>query len=97
MKLTADWRQVLRHAWSVRLIALSILLSALELAAPLLQGLLPVRPGIFAALVVLTSIAAGVARVVAQRNLPAGSSAPRSGASANRLGDPDEPDYETGD
>ena len=69
MKPIANWREVLAHAWSVRFIAASILLSALELAVPLLRDLLPVQPGTFAVFTVLTSVAAGVARFVAQRRL----------------------------
>lgn len=67
MQLVANWRAVLLRAWSVRLIALSLVFGAVELALPFLDGVLPVRPGTFAALVFLTNIGAGISRLVAQR------------------------------
>jgi len=78
----ADWRAVLRHAWSVRLIALSILLSGLEAAWPFLHGVLPVSDGVFGVLAFLTTIGALIGRFVAQRKL-------------SHPNDP--PDFETGD
>lgn len=69
MSPIANWRAVLKHAWSVRLIVLSVLFSGLEVAVPLLQGSLPVTPGIFAGLCFLSTAAAGVARFVAQRKV----------------------------
>lgn len=62
----ANWRAVLRYAWSVRLIVLAIIFSGLEVAVPLLGGVLPIAPGMFAGLCFLTSVAAGIARFVAQ-------------------------------
>lgn len=38
-----DWKSILRHAWSVRLMILAALLSGLEVALPLVNGLLPIR------------------------------------------------------
>ncbi len=81
MSPIADWRAVLRHAWSVRLIALSILLSGLEVAVQFLHGVLPVSDGVFAVLAFLTTVGALIARFIAQR----------------RLGRPNEVDFETGD
>lgn len=71
MKLSADWRAVLRHAWSIRLIALAALLSGIEAALPFFDGLLPIRPGVFGLLIFLVTLAAFVARLVAQKSLPA--------------------------
>ena len=68
MKLSADWRAVLRHAWSVRLIALAALLTGIEAALPYLD--LPIRPDLLAALTLLVTVAAFVARLVPQRSLP---------------------------
>jgi len=42
MKLVANWRAVLRRAWSVRLMLAAGLLSGAEIALPLLDGLLPI-------------------------------------------------------
>jgi hypothetical protein len=51
MKPVANWRAVLRRAWSIRLMLLAGLLWGAEVALPLLDGILPIPPGIFAALV----------------------------------------------
>jgi len=69
MKLVADWREVLRHAWSIRLMLVAALLSGLEAAQPLVAGLLPVPPMLFALCAALISAAAFIARLVAQEQL----------------------------
>ncbi|CAI2936170.1 DUF7940 domain-containing protein [Aminobacter niigataensis] len=69
MKLVANWRAVLRHAWTVRLLVLACLLTATEVALPLLDGLLPVPPGVFALLSGLTSAGALAARFIAQQKI----------------------------
>ena len=69
MKLTADWRAVLRHAWSVRFIIAAALLSAIEAVLPLFGDAIPRVP--FAILTFLAVGAALVARIVAQpKTLP---------------------------
>lgn len=71
MKPIAEWRRVLRHAWSVRFIILAVALSGVEAALPFLDGILPVSPGTFALLSFLATGAALAARFVAQpRTLP---------------------------
>lgn len=67
MKPIPDWREVLRKAWSLRLMLLAAVLSALEVALPFFQPDLP--RGWFALLSGLTVGGAFVARLVAQRNL----------------------------
>ena len=69
MKLVSNWPAVLRHAWSVRLLALACLLTAAEVALPLLDGLLPVPPRVFAILSGLTSAGALAARFIAQQKI----------------------------
>ncbi len=69
MKLVANWREVLRRAWSIRLLVIAGLLSGLEVALPLLDGTLPIPPGIFAAISGLTVAAAFIARLVAQKGV----------------------------
>jgi hypothetical protein len=69
MKPVANWRAVLRRAWSVRLMLLAGLLSGAEVALPLLDGILPIPPGVFAALTFITVGAAFVARLVVQKGL----------------------------
>lgn len=65
--LKPDWRAVLRYAWSIRFIALAAILSGVEVALPLFVYSFP--RGIFAALSLLTTAAAFVARLVAQKNV----------------------------
>lgn len=69
MKLIPEWRDVLRKAWSLRLMALAGLLSGLEVAMPYLDGILPIPTGLFAAASGLIVAAAFVSRLVAQSSL----------------------------
>jgi len=69
MRLVKNWRAVLTRAWSVRLLVLAALLSGLEVALPLLDGVFPLDPGIFAALSGLATAGALVARLVAQQGV----------------------------
>jgi len=69
MRLLPNWREVLRKAWSIRLILLAGLLSGLEVVLPFL-GELPIPSGAFAALSMVVTMAAFVARIVAQKDLP---------------------------
>ena len=67
MRLLDDWKDVLRRAWSIRLMLLAALFSGIEIALPLLDGILPLPRGAFAALSGLTTAAAFVARLLAQK------------------------------
>lgn len=67
MKLDVNWRLILRRAWSVRLMALAVVLSTLEVVLPLFADTF--RVGAFAALTALVTAAAIVARVLAQSEL----------------------------
>jgi hypothetical protein len=69
MRLVANWRDVLRRAWSIRLMLLAALLSGIEVALPLVGDALPIPPGAFAALAFLVTAGAFVARLVAQKGL----------------------------
>lgn len=69
MRLVDNWRDVLRRAYSVRLMLLAAVLSGLEVALPFLAGSLPIPAGAFAALSFLTVAAAFVARFVAQKGI----------------------------
>lgn len=65
----ADWRRVLQHAWSVRLMLLAAFLTAVEAVLPFLSDLIPRWP--FAILTFVVVAAALVARFVAQpRTMP---------------------------
>jgi hypothetical protein len=67
VKLASDWREVLRKAWSIRLMLLAGLLSGVEVAVPFFADALP--RGTFAALSAVSVAAAFVARLVAQKDL----------------------------
>lgn len=68
MKLATDWRIVLRRAWSVRLMILAVLLTVCEVALPFVGDAFARVP--FAVLSLVVILAALVARIVAQRNMP---------------------------
>jgi len=68
-KLLPDWKRVLRHAWSIRLILLAGVLSGLEVAQSLVAELLPVPRPTFAVLAFLVTAGAFVARLMAQKSL----------------------------
>ncbi len=67
--LVENWRAVIRRAWSVRLIIIAALLSGAEVTLPMLEGVIAVPSGVFAALSGLVAAAALLARVVAQDGL----------------------------
>jgi len=69
MSLVANWRRVLQRAWSIRFIAASIVLSALEVGISVFTDDPPLPRATFAALAVAVTIAAAVARIVAQPEL----------------------------
>lgn len=77
MKLATNWREVLRHAWSIRLIIMAGLLSGAEAALPYM-GALPIAPGVFAVLSLLVTGGAFVARLVAQPSVSEGGDAERT-------------------
>lgn len=65
MRLVANYRAVLKHAWSIRLIALCVGLILVDAALPLLP--LPIPDGLLRPLAALSGVAALAARIVAQR------------------------------
>lgn len=67
MKLYDNWREILRKAWSIRLMLLAGVLSGVEVVLPLFSYALP--HGLFAALSGITVAAAFVARLVAQKDV----------------------------
>ena len=69
LKLIAGWRQVLRHAWSVRLLAVAALFIFLEVLLSLLGSSLPFPPIGTALMTALVTVAAFVARFVVQKDL----------------------------
>jgi len=67
MKLYANWREILSKAWSIRLMLLAGLLTACEIVLPLFADAIP--RNLFAALSALATMAALVARLVAQKDV----------------------------
>jgi hypothetical protein len=69
MRLIDEWQWVLRKAWSFRLLAIAAVLSGLEVVISVMVAYgvkTPLPVGIFAALAGVVTIAAMVARFVAQ-------------------------------
>lgn len=65
--LLNDWKQVLKKAWSVRLMALAFILTALEVMLPFFNDSFP--PRVFAVASGLAVAGAFVARLVAQKDV----------------------------
>lgn len=66
MRLIDNWRDVLRRAWSVRIIAIAALFSGLEVALPLIGYTLPISETWRAIVYMLVTMVALVARLLAQ-------------------------------
>jgi len=64
MNLVPNWRDVISHAWSMRLMFVAAVLSGFEAALPFFTDFIP--QGLFGALAGLVSAAALVARLIAQ-------------------------------
>lgn len=69
MRLIENWTKVLKKAWSIRLIVLAGLLSQVEVLLPMFSDSMP--RGLFAGVSLLVTVAAVVARVVAQPKMNA--------------------------
>lgn len=69
MKLLSNWRAVLRHAWSVRFMVLAAVFSGAEIAWPFLEEIVPVPRSTFGIVSGLLTMAALVARFVAQEKI----------------------------
>lgn len=67
MNLDARWRDILRKAWSIRLMLLAGLFTGCEAVLPLYQEAIP--RGTFAVLSMLAITGGLIARIVAQKGL----------------------------
>jgi hypothetical protein len=76
MQLIEDWKAVLQKAWSVKFNVLAALLGGAEVAVAIIEPE-GVPRGAFAALAAFVSMAATVARILAQQEL---AKAPDAGA-----------------
>ncbi|MBX3514754.1 MAG: hypothetical protein KF750_14310 [Xanthobacteraceae bacterium] len=72
LRLVPNWRDVLKYAWSVKLILVACALSAIEAALPFVPELYMVPRGLFALLTLAIAFAALFARFVAQRSISGG-------------------------
>lgn len=72
MRLVHDWRALLRRAWSLRLLAVAMLLSGLEILFQMIGGGLPISRLAFAILFAVITAAAFAARLVAQTRMGVG-------------------------
>lgn len=68
MTLIENWQQVLKRAWSVKFNAAAAVFGGLEVAVQLIQPA-GIPNGAFAAIGVVVSICATVARVLAQKEV----------------------------
>lgn len=67
--LIDEWRWVMRRSWSVRLMLIASVLSGLETTVGIMVAFSvkpPMPPGIFAAFAGLLTVAAAIARFIAQ-------------------------------
>lgn len=67
MRLYENWREILNKAWSIRLMIIAGLLTACEIVLPLYADAIP--RNLFAAMSGLFTMAALVARLVAQQDV----------------------------
>lgn len=75
MRLVWNWRAVLKHAWSIRLLLLAGLLTGLEAVLPLAGGLIAIPAGWLAGLSFFVIGGAFVARLIAQQSVSGGGDA----------------------
>lgn len=64
MRIDPNWRGTLRHAWSVRWIALSAVLTGIEVVLPMFGDVMP--RNVFAVLSFAATVAAMISRVLVQ-------------------------------
>lgn len=64
MRLDAEWRRIIKKAWSFRLVLLAAVLSGLEIVLPYMVDKFP--NGVFITLSFVVTVAALIARVIAQ-------------------------------
>lgn len=67
MKPVSNWRRVLRHAWSVRLMLIAGVLTGAEAALPLLGSAFPIPQSLLAGLSFLAVGGGFVMRLIAQK------------------------------
>lgn len=71
MTLVENWQAILTKAWSIKFTGASLLLSAAEVYVQLVQPA-GIPGGVFAGIAGAVSLAAGVARLLAQQEVSGG-------------------------
>jgi hypothetical protein len=71
VKLVEDWKAVLAKAWSIKFTGASLLLSAAEVYVQLVQPA-SIPGGVFAGIAGTVSLMAGIARLLAQKEVSDG-------------------------
>lgn len=66
-RLVSNWRDIVRHAWSLRFGAVATVFSVAEALVPLYQDAMP--RGVFAVLTCLAIVGGMIARVIAQKDM----------------------------
>ena len=67
MKLYANWKEILRKAWSIRLALLATVFSVTQAVIPIYADVLPRH--VFAALTVVATVGVIIARLVFQEDM----------------------------
>lgn len=67
MKLYENWREIVKKAWSIRLIVLAGMLTGCEVMLPIVSSTIPA--GMFAGLSFVATTAAFIARLIAQKDV----------------------------
>lgn len=66
MRLASDWRKIIKHSYSVKVLAFAAVLSGMEFVMPYFADAFADHPRIFAGIMFLVVAAAFFARIVAQ-------------------------------
>lgn len=69
MRLHQDWKEILRKAWSIKLILIASFFSGLEVLLPFVQEFLPIHRGVFGFISFVTTIGAVVTRLLVQKDM----------------------------
>jgi hypothetical protein len=71
MKLIENWQEIAKKAWSIKFTGASLLLSAVEVYVQLVQPA-AIPGGVFAGIAGTVSLMAGIARLLAQKEVSDG-------------------------
>lgn len=69
LRLHPDWKAILKHAWSVRLIVITAILTGAEAALPFVTEFVSANPVVWALITFSVTVAALISRIVAQKDV----------------------------